>query len=623
MSLMFFGCASAAPPAPAPEAKTESGTKSPLPPPLAAPAPAAPSESGIALKTVDTSPAAKALEERAAIEAALVFGSPSSIARAFELISQVTALKSEEARSLAWIGAKMGIAVYPDTAASFVPADLRGSAEIPSDRLARTAADVLAGRAAEVPAQDAGKPLAEVLPALAVFRSDSRETARRALEALQRFERLGANSIFPSLIRALEAERRLAYAEALEGYQAVIAGAADCWPASLGAARTLLELKRPEEAATILDGLLKSIGETATLRKPLAQALYEADRFAEAESATARVLRDDPLDSRFMLMRAHILVRARSYQQALPLLDAYGTVDPSNRLFLLLRTISSEGLRNKDDALKWARRGLSAWPDDPELLCAAARILFSLPPSVPGGPEAAKEEARGFAVRAAEMVNTIPANETAAVGTAAAAGSAEVPISALEKRARNQAGAEAARLLVVDAVSRYDWAKATLYLNLARKAPGAEDRALVALVLRKSGDGAAALEHAAAWYADSPTSEAAIEAYIRALVLAKDEKTALDLIPRVLTGKATPGLRSTIAFLQSLLQKNEEVALGFLRSALVENAENAEALAAVYDIYYKRSDFQKARFYLKQALALQPADPDILRRARELEAATP
>ena len=55
----------------------------------------------------------------------------------------------------------------------------------------------------------------------------------------------------------------------------------------------------------------------------------------------------------------------------------------------------------------------------------------------------------------------------------------------------------------------------------------------------------------------------------------------------------------------------------------MENPDNSEALAAMCDIYLRRRDFQKARFYLKQALALSPGDPELKRRSRELEASAP
>jgi len=60
-----------------------------------------------------------------------------------------------------------------------------------------------------------------------------------------------------------------------------------------------------------------------------------------------------------------------------------------------------------------------------------------------------------------------------------------------------------------------------------------------------------------------------------------------------------------------------------LRSALVENADNSEALAAVSDIQVRRKDYAKARFYLKQAIAISPDDPTLAARQAQLDALAP
>ncbi|MBL8968170.1 MAG: tetratricopeptide repeat protein, partial [Spirochaetaceae bacterium] len=263
---------------------------------------------------------------------------------------------------------------------------------------------------------------------------------------------------------------------------------------------------------------------------------------------------------------------------------------------------------NRDEALKWARKGLAAYPDDPELLAVAARLLFSVPGSLREDLRAAaRDEGRELARKAYATPPPAPAAAAASLDAALAAA----------------AGAEAARLLLVDAAARYDWTAAAAYLARAAAAPGFEDRALAALVLRKGGDWAAALAQAEAWYRERPESEAAAEAYARALVGVKSDKAAQELLARLLAAKGSPAFRSSLHYLQSLLQKSDEAALPPLRSALVENADNGEALAAMCDIYYRRKDYQKARFYLKQALSLAPGDPELARRQRELDAAAP
>jgi tetratricopeptide (TPR) repeat protein len=541
------------------------------------------------------------VDDRRAIESALALASPSALESAFDRIESSASLGGEDRKSYAWLGARIAAIIYPETASLIVPPELRTGDDLPSTPLAKTVVDAQAGRASEPPASSGA--LGQLLPALALFKSDTRETARKALDALDRFESLGQPSVLGPLVRGLDAERRQDWPAALDYYAAALKLAPEAWPATLGMARVLVSLGRCPESLNLLadlsgDEMRDAVRDSDAFRRVYAEALYDSGRYEDAEPVVARILLDDPLDSHFVLIRAHLLIRVGSYQQAVPLLDAYGTVAPSNRLYLLLRARDAEGLKNREDALRWARRGLEAYPDDPELLVQASRLLFAQA-ALAREPQRtqASDEGRGYAEKAFGLT-----------------GSAEKGAGA---------GFEAARLLLYDAAARYDWAKAAVYLARTEEGSlGPDDRALVCLVHRKNGEWAEALELSKAWYRESPAVEAAAEAYARALVGSRQERAAQDLLARLLSGKCSSAFRSTLYYLESLLEKGEEASLLRLRSALVENADNGEALVAMYDIYYGRKDYQKARFYLKQALALSPTDPELLRRERELQAAS-
>ncbi len=605
---------------------------------------APPAPAGTAIKTAEPAELSKGREERAAIEAAIVFGSPSSISRALELVAASAFLRPEEAGAYRGLAEGIAAIAYPEAPRPSGPAAGGGSggtsspganvspggepapaepapgaspapapapspapaaspepaAKVPPPLAAALSllAEARAGRAPQVPPEAAGTALGELMPALALFSSASREVARRANDALDRFARLGAPSVLPDLALGADAERQRSLPAALARYAAALSAAPDAWPAGLGSGRVLLALGRPEEALAALEPLAGKLGGSLAFDRPFASALVENGRYAEADPLVARVLTADPQDSALVLTRARLLARAKAYQQALPLLDAYGTVDPASRLYLLLRSRVSEGLKNRDDALRWARRGLSSYPDDPELLVVAARLLYA-------GGGGGREEARSLAARAA----TRPAEE---------------PGSGPAERAdRAAARSEAAGLLAEDAASRGEWSAAADYLASAAAASPFADRALAARILRKAGRYPAALDYAADWYRAEPSSEPAAEALLRALIESGDAKAAQELIARILPGTHTSAFRSSLFYLQSRLQKGDDAALPLLRSALMENADNPEALAALSDIQLRRKDYAKARFYLKQALALSPEDPELIRRQVELDKASP
>jgi tetratricopeptide (TPR) repeat protein len=567
--------------------------------PVAGPAQAG----GTALKTADPAELARGREDREAIETSIVFGSPSALARAKDLAAKPSALKADESAALAAIAAGVSALAYPEEPAAQQPKPAMEGLSALSIGLLQALSDASAGRFPAVPPEAAGTSLGELIPALVVFVSDSSDSSRRAFDALDRFARLGAPSIMPSLLRGVDAERRGDWQGALGLYRSALAIAPDAWSASLGSARALLAQKRFADALAALTPLAKGHAGLASFDRPFALALYAIGRYAEAEPYVARVLTRDPQDSRFILMRARLLVRSKAYPQALPLLDAYGTVDPSNRLYLLLRSLECEGLRTREEALKWARRGLAAYPDDPELLAAAARLLYA-------GPAFGREEARVLASRACELT---------AAGSVAATDSDAESSSSIQA-ARAAAGVEASRILALDSAARYKWSDAAA--SLERAGAAFEDKALAARILLKSGNARGSLDYAAAWRRSEPASEAATEAYLRALIATGDEKAAQEAIARLLPGTISAPYRSVLYFLQSKLQKSDEAALTLLRSALVENADNPEALAAVSDIQLRRKDLPKARFYLKQAIALDPDDPELEARQKKLDELT-
>jgi tetratricopeptide (TPR) repeat protein len=324
---------------------------------------------GTILKTADPAALARSREEREAIETSIVFGSPSSLAKARDLASHSSALKAEDASALAALALGVASLIYPESSDPARQASAGALSEAGSgssgaaQTLLKALGDVAAGRSPDIPADTAGSPLGELIPALILFTLDSSDSARRAFDALDRFARLGVPSILPSIIRSVDAERRGDAQGALGLYRSALAIAPDAWSATLGTGRALLALKRSADALAALAPLSAAHSGLPAFDRSYALALYANGRYAEAEPYVARVLTRDPQDSRFILIRARLLLQVKSYSQALPLLDAYGTVDPANRLFLLLRRRASEGLKSRDEALRWARRGLSSFPD--------------------------------------------------------------------------------------------------------------------------------------------------------------------------------------------------------------------------------------------------------------------
>ncbi|OHD25306.1 MAG: hypothetical protein A2Y38_08735 [Spirochaetes bacterium GWB1_59_5] len=515
-----------------------------------------------------------AQKERAEIEAAIMLGSPSSLENAVDLSSTSKTLSSADARTFGWIAYEMARLVYPELSGSLPPSTVSP----PESPLVRSFIDARNGKLV-VPGPDAS-PLLELFPALAIFRLKTAAASGATLASVERFNRFGLPSAAADLARGIALERSGDRAGALVAYARAESVALDCYPATLGKSRMLVELGRGEEALAALNALESSIADSAASRRIKAMAFYAADRWDEALPLITEVLLDDPLDSRFVLMRAHLLVERGEYKQAAPLLDAYASINPTDRLYILLRSRTAmDSAKDRSAAIAALRRGLERYPDDTEMILYAAEVFF-------GGDSKEKLEAIAFAQKA---LAADPFSTRA------------LKVLLSSDLAANDFSSAAARADALLATGEYHPYTESLYK-----------------AYRGAGRLTDASRLAQEWRARDPLSEAAAMAWASSLVERGEKAAASELITRLLSAKGTPAYRSTLYWLQSRIQVAEDAILSSLRAALIENGMNIDALAAMSDMYVKKGDYQRARFYLKQAISIAPDRVDIVERRNVL-----
>ena len=73
-------------------------------------------------------------------------------------------------------------------------------------------------------------------------------------------------------------------------------------------------------------------------------------------------------------------------------------------------------------------------------------------------------------------------------------------------------------------------------------------------------------------------------------------------------GSASAKVKSNLYYRRSYLQLTEEKALADLRSSLISNPRNSDALFRLYELYYAKQDYRKAQYYLRQVVAINPND---------------
>jgi tetratricopeptide (TPR) repeat protein len=196
---------------------------------------------------------------------------------------------------------------------------------------------------------------------------------------------------------------------------------------------------------------------------------------------------------------------------------------------------------------------------------------------------------------------------------------AEAVALATRMLSSDPSSASALKILLASDLAKGDYRAASSRADAILAAqPGFADFESLYAAYQGAGRTLDASRLAQSWRAKDPASEAAAIAWASSLVERGEKAVALDLISRLLAGKGTAAFRSSLYWLQSRLQTGEEAVLSSLRSALMENGMNVDALAAMSDIYVRRADYQRARFYLKQAIAVSPDRADIVERRNVL-----
>ena len=301
---------------------------------------------------------------------------------------------------------------------------------------------------------------------------------------------------------------------------------------------------------------------------------FEKGDYTAAEEAVARVLQQTPNDLEFVLFRARIFIEKNDYIHAVSLLDMYARQNDTNIDYLILRArVQLDWSKNTNAATETIEKAMQLYPDNVDALLIAARIS-----SLTDGPVAGKY-----------------ADELAAI--------------VLEKKPSNS---DALEYSLDGLVQRENWQEAyDISSSLIKQQPDNENLILkhvtVCLKLKKTSE---AMEVAQKAYNANPSNETITQTYILACtqVLSRDE--SIKLIDSMLPN-ASSKIKSYLYYRRSFLERSEDTALADLRSSLIANPRNSDALFRLYEIYYDKKDYRKAQYYLKQVVAINPNDSSV------------
>ncbi len=606
-----------------------------------------------ALSMSDPTILSKVVNSKTEVERCIILATPQSLARAQESLAHTKVIDEADKKALLEIIRGVGSILYPSAASPRAATGGQNavrngsgsqgaaSASFSIDPTVESAhngysisltqlVEASQGKIFAAPKGSQPSFLNEILPALAIFRSDDQEIARSALGYAQRFSALAdQQSAMPGLVQARYERLTGQPASAYHSYQKLLDAYPDLWPARLELGVISLELSRPINALSFLKPLADLRAEDPAFLKPYSIALYRNGKLAEAEAFISKALGLLPGSEDLNLMLAHIFMDRSNYQAAQPLIDGYGKKHPSDRLYLYLKTLLSKGQGRSDDAIKWARKALQACPGDPEIMILMAGALFQ-------GPESGHKEATSLCESALSLLAGAPATDETGL-----------PLyNPLQIAMRQEAENLAERYLLLSAYNRQDWYAAVDLLDKSARA--GLDKEVVATILRKSGRYAEALNFSREWYSENPASEPATEAYLRSLaasvsgtglaatgntvsdggfgflgpfgVTLNTQPMLLGLAIQLLSGSTSKEMRSYLYYLQGSLDADGDSAIDFYRKALIERADNIEAIAALAKAYADKNDKTKALFYIKQARMIGIDDQQIEAQLAALEA---
>ncbi len=427
------------------------------------------------------------------------------------------------------------------------------------------------------------------LPSLVLAVSDSRsDYYSEAEQNLKNCLSEKPASVFVNYLYALLCRRQKRYAEALEHLKTAEENSPESEEIMYALSEVYFETKNYSDAEILSESLLEKNPSNRNYLKLCANTSFANGKLEKAEQYVNRVLQTEPGNSAFMLFRTKILVARKEYIRAASLLDAYSRIDSSSRDYLFLRfTVQKEWNKNITAATSTIQKALELYPDDDEIVLAAADLASENNESINGwsGEELASQ-----------ILEKDPENYEAR----------KIKIkSMMQSENWDAAYSESSKLLKNPVV--------------ASSASSGNDAVFTHVkICLEAGKKNEAWKIASELYSKNPADENVLQCYIEVLVSTSRKSEASKIIGQLLPS-ASSKMKSFLYYEKSYLSVSEVDILSDLRSSLTANPRNKDALLRLYEIYFSKKEYRKAQYYLKQVVSISPKDEKLLELNRQLE----
>lgn len=413
-----------------------------------------------------------------------------------------------------------------------------------------------------------------ILPAFVVFHSSYNSTMYDLCKGavLQALEK-NPDSVLANYMMGILLEKNSQYADAKNYLQKAYDAGTPAQELTLACVRVFQKTGDVNVASKIMNSLPSDTNNIDILKQN-AYIAFAGKDFAMAEQYVARVLQQTPNDLEFVLFRAKILIEKKDYIHAVTLLDMYARQNDTNFDYLILRAkVQLDWSKNTAAATETIEKALQLYPDQIDALMFAARIS-----SATDSPVAGKYADE----LSAKVIEQEPENAEALL----------YALNGLSQRQNwQEAYAISSRLVERESVS----------------SEVIESHIKICLKLSKKTE---AYDLAKRMYDDNPEDELLLQSYILAYSEYGNRDSVVKYIDSLMNGSSAK-MKSYLYYRRSYLQYSEENTLADLRSSLISNPRNADALFRLYEIYFGKKDYRKAQYYLRQVVAINPNDSSV------------
>ena len=348
-------------------------------------------------------------------------------------------------------------------------------------------------------------------------------------------------------------------------------------------AESLLKVGDNERSFAIANALLESDPENFDYLRICAYATLNQKKMAEAQQYIIRALQQQPNNPDFILLRAKMLMSEGEYLNASSLLDAYYRNDNTSKDYLLMRaTLQRDWNKNNTTASNTISQALYLYPDDTEVILFAVELMIS------SGQQIGTKSSR-------ELVEQVIATEPSNM--------------------------KSQELLLKILVNEKQWQEAySLSSELIQKGNCSLEtvslRIEICLYLKNNSDARKTIPLLSKLTSDQSFVDLA---QIRILISEGNRAEALKQITASLSKDYSNQVKSDLYFEKSRIASSSEAQLADLRSCLTANPRNQNALLALYNYYFDKADYRKSQYYLRQAIALNPQNAELMTLSSQLE----